>query len=356
MRIKFSILILSLCISCTSEQKRSPEEAPAIPVITTTPVIKDVTVYLEAIGTLHPSVSMEVRPQVSGTIDSVLITEGQSVEQGTPLFSIDSTPYKIKVREAKAQLAIDQAGFQAAEKKMNRFRELAQKDLISQSEWDELETQVAKAQATIDLDKARLNTTRLDLERCTLKSSVEGRVGKVDAHPGLLVTAGQTTPLVTIVKLDPLIVEFSVTEKEYANIHSWDLPIEMQPLCNGELCRNGTITFLDNHFDAKTGLLLIRGKVENQGHSLRPGQSVRVRIPVSVTSQAKLIPQKSIKYNQQCPYVYVIQEDNTVSVRPLILGEEQGHDQIVIQGIEPNERIVTDGHLRLSPGVKVEIK
>lgn len=340
---------------CKSEPMSGPQ-MPAVPVIAAVPTVKDITIYVESVGTLQPSVSLEIRPQVNGTIEKVWVDEGQRVQIGTPLVKIDPAFYQMKVDEAEAQLAIDKAGFEATRKKMDRFRGLAQKDLMSQTEWDELEAQVVKAKAMIALDEARLNAAQLDLEHCTLKSPVEGRVGTLDINPGMLVAGGQTTPLMTIAKMNPLCVEFSITEKEYSKIASWDEPIVMQPLCDSGMCKEGNITFLDNQFDAKTGQLLLHGTVSNPDYNLRPGQSVRVRIPLSVLPDAKLIPQKAIRYNQQGPYVFVILEDNTVALRQLILGDEQGNDQIVREGLDPTERIIIDGHLRLSPGIKVEVK
>lgn len=345
-----------LLTGCKSEPQMPGQGMPVIPVIAANPKVKDITVYLESVGTLQPAISMEIRPQVNGAIEKVLVKEGQTVTKGTSLFKIDSAFYIMKVREAEAQLAFDSAGFTAAQKKMDRFRGLAEKDLMSQTEWDELEAQVMKAQASIDLDQARLNAAKLDLAHCTLQSPIDGRIGKLDAHPGLLVSNGQVAPLATVAKLDPLIIEFTVTEKEYSKVDSWNIPVEMQPLCDSNDCKGAEITFLDNHFDAKTGLLLIRGKISNEDTSLRPGQSVRVRVPMSVVLNAKLIPQKAIRYNQQGPYVYVVNEDNTVSLRQLILGAEQGNEQIVMQGVDPEEKVIIDGHLRLSPGAKVEIK
>ena len=354
-------LILATAVSlllagCESHQEILPAEPPHVPVIAAQPVIKDITVYLDSIGTLHPSVLMEARPQIEGTLIEVLISEGQWVRQGTPLFKIDSKPYAIKVLEAEAQLAIDRVNVQAAQKKLARFRTLAQKDLVPQTEWDELETEAERSQATLALDEARLNNAKLDLERCTLQSFINGRVGKLDAHPGLLVTRGQESALATISQMDPLIVEFTVTEKEFPKIPSDVQQMEMKPLSSPESSTAGTITFLDNHFDPETGLLLIRAKVLNPDYSLRPGQSVRVRIPIAITHNATLIPQKAIRYNQQGPYVYIIQPDRSVLVRQLVLGDEQGIDQIILEGLEPTESIVIDGHLRLSPGLKVEVK
>lgn len=360
MRKQFLIFFLStigfLLIGCKAKHQPSAIETPSIPVIATTAIIKDIAVYLESIGVLHPSVFMEIRPQVKGTLLEVLVNEGQWVEEGTALFKIDPTHYAMKVKEAEAQLVIDRASFKAKQKKFDRYKDLAEKDLVAQTEWDDLEAEVEKARGTIDLNEARLHSAKVALEHCTLKSPVQGRVGKIDLHPGSIVSEGDKTPLATVSKMDPLIVEFSVTEKEFPQIPKETLKIEIQSLCSTAQCQEGTVTFLDNHFDSKTGLLLIRGKVQNPDYSLRPGQSVEIRIPIATLSNAKLVPQKAIRYNQQGPYVYIIQEDMTVAIRQVILGKEQGTDQIVLEGIDPSELIVLDGHLRLASGSKVEIK
>jgi len=326
----------------------------AIPVIAATPIVKDITVYLESIGTLQPSVLMEIKSQTNGLLKKVLISEGDWVQKGTPLFKIDPKLYEIKVQEAEAQLAIDRASYLGIQKKLDRYRDLAEKDLVAKTEWEDLEAQGERALAVIDLDAARLNSAKLDLDNCTLKSPIAGRVGKLDAHPGLLVSGGQA--LVSISKMDPLIVEFTITEKEFAKVPRDALNFEIKPLCLSDSCVGGKVTFLDNHFDSKTGLLLIRGEVQNSDHALRPGQSVNVRLPIAVTSQTLLIPQKAVRYNQQGPYAYVVQDDMTVALRQLILGSEHGNEQIVIEGIVLSERIILEGHLRLSPGLKVEVK
>lgn len=356
--ITLTLLVSTILAGCHSKQEPVTKEAAPIPVIVATPTVKDVTVYLESIGTLQPSVFMEIRPQTSGTLIDVLIAEGQTVKQGDPLFKIDPQPYQIKVLEAKAQFAIDQAQLEAVQKKIARYEDLADRDLIAQTEWDELKAQLQKAQASIDFDRARLNYSKLELKRCILESPIDGRLGKLDASQGVLVTHGQPIPLVTIAKMDPLIVEFSVTEKEFPLLPKERIQVSIQSLGSqtSEATHKGQVTFLDNHFDAKTGLLLIRGRVDNADYSLRPGQSVRVQIPIALTSHATLIPQKAIRYNQQGPYVYTVHEDMTVNIRQLILGKEYETDQMVLEGLDPSETIILDGHLRLSPGLKVEIK
>lgn len=354
--ISLMFLACILLTACDSSQEISKVEPPPVPVLAVLPVVKDVPVYVESLGTLSPSIFMEIYPQVDGMVAEVLTKEGEWVQRGTPLFKIDPKPYSIKVQETEAQLAIDRATAQAAQKKLERFRKLAQKDLVAQTEWDELEMQVETALASLELDKARLSATALDLERCTLVSPVEGRIGKIDVHPGLLVAAGQAEALASISKMDPLIVEFTVTEKEFPKIPRDKIAFEVQPFSSSEAPKTGFITFLDNHFDHKTGLLLVRGQISNPDYTLRPGQWIKVKVPIAITPNAKLIPQKSIRYNQEGPYIYVVQPDMTVGFRQVLLGDEQGTDVIVLEGLNPSEPIITDGHLRLSPGLKVEVK
>lgn len=344
-----------LLIGCESNPAGQGMEMPAIPVTASLPTIRDVTLYIDSIGTLQASALMEVRPQIEGPLVEVLAEEGQWVETGTPLFKIDAKPYAVKVQEAEAQAAISRAHLEAAQKKLARNRALAQKDFISQAEWEGLETEAEKAQASLLSDEARLTSARLDLDYCTLYAPSSGRIGKLDAHPGQLVGKGQAEPLATVSRMNPLIVEFTVTEKEFPQMEKDLQEIEIMPHCDKDACTSGTITFLDNHFNPETGLLLIRGKVQNPEYKLRPGQSVQVRIPVEVATDATIIPQKAIRYNREGPYIYVVQPDMTVAVRQLILGEEQGTDQVVLEGLGKEEQFIIDGHLRLSPGAKVEI-
>lgn len=355
----FSAAALFL-IGCESKDQSATPPSPAVPVTAAPMTVKEITFHLESVGTLRPTVLMEIRPQATGMLKEIFITEGQWVEQGTPLFQIDPSPYEIKVQEADALLANNQAALKGIEKKRERFRTLAEKDFIPQIEWDDLVTQLERAQAAVKLDEARLAAAELDLSHCFIKSPIAGRVGKLDAHPGHLVCSGQASPLVSISQLDPLIVEFTVTEKEFPKIamkaRQEQMQIEVKPLCEAETPnKKGTLAFLDNQFDPKTGLLLMHAHMENGDLSLRPGQTVLVHIPIAMEANAKLIPQKAIRYNQQGPYVYIIQPDMTVAIRQLILGSEQGTEQIVIEGLDPSERVILDGHLRLSPGLTVDV-
>ncbi len=354
------ILLTSLLLAgCANDQVSEEDETPLVPVIAVAPTIKDIPVYVESIGTLLPSVNMEICPQVNGTLKEVYITEGQWVKKNQPLMKIDPTNYAIKVREVESQLAMDYIELQAAQKKLNRFKQLAQKDLVAQIEWDEIETQAARAQTQVALSEAKLQEAKINLEDCTLFSPIDGRTGKLDAHPGLLVSSGPSSSLVKISKMDPLLVEFTLTENELFKMPKSNLEFEIQSLCisGPEMpCIKGQLTFFDNHYDQKSGQLLVRGVIPNPDYIFRPGQSIRVRIPVSSLTGAMLIPQKAVRYNDQGTYIYIVDAEKTVGMRQVILGEEQGSDVIVLQGLDANEIVVTDGHLRASPGIKVDVQ
>lgn len=354
-QINFLLLpIAALLLTACSSQSPSAHSAPGIPVIVATPTVSDIPIYVESVGTLHPSIHAELRPSVSGKIAEVLVQEGQWVEKGTPLFKIGSSSYQIRLEELQAQMATNRATLTGLQKKIERYKALADKSLIAQAEWDDLETQIAKANATIDADNAKFKTVQGDLESCTVTAPLAGRLGKLDVHYKLPVSPGQARPLATISQMDPLLLEFTITEKEFLQLPEEQNEILVKSLCTQCQTVKGVITFLDNQFDDTTGLLLVRAKVPNPSLYLRPGQSVHVRVPVSNIPNALLIPQKAVKYSPQGPYVFVVQEDSTVTIRPLIVGNAIGDKIIVTEGLTPSERVITEGHLRLYPGAKVE--
>lgn len=350
--IIFIMLVLS---SSCSKDKSDTQEAPAVPVLATKPAIKDIPVYLESIGILQASNYMEIVPQANGNLIEILAEEGDWVKEGTPLFKIDSRPYAVRAKQAQAKWSADKVSKMTAKKKLERYQTLAEKDLVAQVEWDEIQAQALLAEANLKADEAEVEAAQLELSYCTVTSPIEGRVGKIDVSRGIYVNAG-SAPLTSVSDMDPLLLEFTVTEKEFREFPKEHPEITIQALASSEMSHKGQVYFLDNHFDPQTGLLIIRAMVDNPETKLRPGQSVKVQVPVSIQTNAKLIPQKAIKYNQQGPYIYVVQNDNTVGFRQIILGKEQGLEVVVKEGLDADEQVITDGHLRLSPGLKVEVK
>lgn len=352
MRIIIIIIGFTCFLTACKKEIKGIENPQSIPVIASKPLIRDIPFYIESIGTLFPNVCVEIHPEVSGILTEVFVKEGQWIEKNAPLFKIDPTSYLIKLQETQAQLALDKIKWEAAQKKLERFRSLAEKDLIAQVEWDTLLAEALVAKSTLQADEAKILSAKLDVERCTISAPCAGRLGKLNVHTGNYIKDTNNPNLACIMQLNPLVVEFALTENEL--IHQPKM-IEIQSLISKEKKAQGAITYFDNQFDSKTGLLLVKGSIPNSSHEWLPGQNVRVRMQISTFPNALLVPQRAVKHNHEGPFVYVIQENNKVELRQVKTGEDVDQDVIILEGINPEEKIVTEGHLRLSHGSKVEV-
>lgn len=354
-----ALLLAAFLVSCSSSEPQVESSKTAVPVFVSAVELRDLPIYVEAIGILHPQHYVEVRPQVNGTIQEVHFSEGQFVEKGAPLFTIDSEGYNIQLKEAQAQLLQHRAALTSAQKKKERYQELVSKQLISPQEWEELEAQVAQHEALTHGDRAKIAAARLNLKRCAITAPIAGQAGKLMLHAGNFASASQSAPLVTVSNTQQLIVEFPLTEKDFLqlpnNALQGGLPLEIAALSQPEKQTKAVLTFIDSALDSQTGLMRLRGNFPNE-HRFTAGQHVRVRVPIQLIRNACVVPQKAIKINQQGPYLFAVKEDSTVEMRPLRLGCEVGSQNIAIMGgVAPGEPIVTEGHLRLAPGLKVEV-
>lgn len=347
-------VLLFLLLGCERASTPSANPLPAIPVLGVLPTTSDISLELETIGTLRAVATIPIYPEMDGRLQEVLISEGQWVKAGTPLFKIDDQNYTLKMNEAKAQIAIDEAAFAEAERKLARYNRLRDRAIISESEWDRHQTEVLKASHVVKLDQTRLEMISSDLDRCIITSPMDGRIGKIEAFAGHLVSTKDA--LTRLLQMDPLLVEFSLTEQEFEKLQGTSHPFTVRPIYNSASAFMGDITFIDNDFDSKTGQIFIRGKIPNPELTLRPGQLVQIKVPFEMKKDALAIPLKAVKHNTNGPYVYLLGQDNTAEMRKIAIGEEIGQEVIVLDGVNASDFVITEGHLRLYPGVKVEVK
>lgn len=348
--MRILILFALFLIGCSS--KKDPPSPPPIPVTTTCPIVKAASFSVTSLGTLLPNVQAKIFPKAEGSIVSVCVHEGQDVEKGARLFIIDSRLQTIAVEKGKAEVREKEAECRAFQSKLLRYRSLSKKDLISKSEMERLEAEVEKAKESLKVAQLQVQEAELAKEWCTITAPITGRVGKIDCAEGIFVT--KETLLTTITQLDPLIVECTLTEKEVSLARS-STNILVSPLASPDMERGGTITFFDNTFEEKRGVLLVRGVVPNGEATprLAPGQVVVVHIPYRVDPSALLIPQEVICYNQEGPYVYAVKEGGKAEICQLTLGDEVGDERIVLAGLTPDANIVVGGISRLFPGCAV---
>ncbi len=350
------LLLVLLTFSCSGSDEQPKHEAPLVPVRVTSLKTRDVPVYVEALGTLKPHAHIDVRSRLEGVITKVHVQEGAWVKAGDLLFELDPREYEIKIASLEAALRLDQASLSVSQNKKERFLKLSDKSLISQNEWDKLETDILKDQANIDLNSAKLKEAKLDLERCLIYAIKAGRAGKVDIHPGHLVEKGQEAPLVQISSMDPLVVEFHLTEKEFVTLLQDMKEAHVELLSSPNVTYKAKLSFTDNHFDEASGRIMMRAEVANSNLSLRPGMAVRVKIPVQVLQNSLMIAQKAVKYNQFGAYVMLVQPDSSVTLRQVHLGPEYGEEVVVSEGLTLEDVVIVEGQSRATVGSKVDIK
>lgn len=347
-------IILSLGIVLAGCSDKTPEksfEMPALPVHAAAIEVRDLPLFFEAIGTVQPASATDIKPQVLGLIKQVHFKEGDHVKQGDLLYTLDEAPYAIRVKELEAQRDQTLIHLTTAKKKFDRCSSLAKQDLIAGVEWDEMESKIALYRAMLKADQARLASAQLDLEHCQIKAPLDGVIGKSCLHAGSMAT---NEPLVTLMRLEPLYVDFLITEKELQKIATTDLDVKIYAAGKETCLGAGKVTFMDHAINPKSGMLAVTAKLTEDHQLIWPGQSVTVRLYYDQKPQAQLIPMGAIRTSQEGPYIYAIKEDSTVEMRLIKLGPEDNGLVVVEEGLEGVAKIVTQGQHRLFPGSKIE--
>ena len=335
------ILLLTLR-GFTNKPKASTPPGPR-PVTTAKVITQDVPLYLDEIGTTAAYETVQIQAQVSGQIVSREFKDGADVKKGDLLFLIDPKPYEATLASAQADLALNQAT-------LKRQEELRAKNVTASQEWD-------TAQANARRSQAAVAAAQVNLDRCYIKSPIDGRAGLRNVDVGNVVGPGGSTPLLTIMGMDPIYTDFTVAEP--------DLPLVRRYLDNPNLKvvtdadgdnvepREGKLYFIDQAVQQGAGTVKLRGVTPNQDRALWPAQFVKVRLVLDVLKDAKLVPSSAVQIGQNGPYVFVVKADSTLDLRQVKPGQPQGDLTVITDGVEKGEVVVTSGQLQLSPGMKV---
>jgi len=391
-----SLVTLPLLMAACSAPGGSPSGPPGggqagrggrgadgpVPVLITRVVQKPMPVILPAVGTVEATSSVQIRAQVTGQLSALHFAEGQEVEKGQPLFSLDSRPFLATLQQAEAVLARDAATLQNAQAQQARAENLFQRGLLARDQHETQRSSATALAATVAADKAALESARLNLQYADINSPISGRTGILGAHVGDLVRANDTTPLVVINQLSPVYVTFSVPGRYLADIRRYQaqkpLPVtavtptvsnpvaaagnEGPALAPGGAAPDssaqaasaqGLVSFIDNTVDPATGMIRLKGTFPNSDRVLWPGAFVRVTLLLTTDPNALVVPVTAVQASQDGQYVYVVKSDSTVEMRALRIERQQGDQVVVAGGVTAGEVVVTDGQLRLTPGARV---
>lgn len=348
---------VSACFSGSGEG--GGDQKQAVPVTVATAVQKDIPVQLRAIGNVEPYSTVSVKSQVVGQLAHVHFVEGQRVDKGALLFTIDPRPFEAELRQAEAAVARGIAEARNAEVDAKRRTQLLAQGFVSRDEYDQSQTKAAAFAAAVKADEAAVENARLELQYCYIHSPIDGRVGQLLVHEGNVVEANDTL-LAVINQVRPVYVSFSVPEQDLPEVRQrageGKLPVQAFLPHHDGTPIVGDLSFINNTVDTTTGTVLLKALFQNDDESLWPGQFVDVAVTLAVHRDAVLVPAEAIQVGQQGQYVFVVAADNSAEVRPVVPGNRSGSDMVVTQGLTAGERVVTEGQIRLAPGMMVQIK
>ena len=358
--IKFSalLLIFFLVASCSSGNAEKTKPS-GIPVSVGSVVSKNVPYQIVSIGNVEAHNTISVKALINGEIIAVHFKEGQHVNKGDLLFKIDPRPYEAALRQAEANLAKDTALAKKAREDVKRYQYLIQEGLVAVKDYDQVMASDEALNATLKADRAVVEANRLQVEYTSIRSPISGIAGNILINAGNAVKANDVA-LVTINQVNPIYVMFAVPEKNLSEIKKRMAAgkLQVQAVIPGQEKdpETGVLSFIDNAVDRATGTIKLKGIFENRNRRLWPGQFVSVTLFLYLQTDAIAVPSQAVQSGQTGQFVYVLQNDQTVKVRPVVVARTYENDSIVEEGLKPGEQVITDGILMLKPGAKVQIK
>ncbi len=351
-------LVAVLPVGCAKKVTAAFEQPPTS-VTVSAAVSHDVPIYLDEIGKNGAFESVTVTPQVGWRITERHFEAGANLQKGQLQFVIDPRPFKAQLDSAQANLAQAKAALELAKIQFARDEELVGTKAISKQDYDTKKSTVDVDGAQVEATQAALETAKLNLEYCFIHSPIEGRAGARLVDIGNVVQAN-TTSLLLIQRLDPIYADFTVTERDLPDVQKQmvrgNLQAQVRLPSDGEnRTRAGKVTFLDNAVQNGTGTVNLRATIPNSDSHFWPGQFVNVRLVLATEKGAVLIPNEATQISQKGPFVYVVKPDQTAELRLVTLGQRQGGNVVVTNGLAAGENVVLTGHLTVVPGLKVKV-
>ncbi|MGH9670223.1 MAG: efflux RND transporter periplasmic adaptor subunit [Terriglobales bacterium] len=359
----FSLLLLAtgwMLIPGCSSQKAQSASPNAVPVVVAEAAQKTVPVELRAIGNVLAYNTVQVKTQVPGELTDVRFKEGADVKQGQLLFTLDSRPFEAELKRLEATLVRDRAEAANARAQATRYAKLMEEGVVAREQYDQYRTQAEAMEAAVEADRNAAENARLRLAYTKILAPLSGRTGSLLVHRGNIVKENdEKSVLVTINQVTPIYAEFAVPERYLSQIKAQAATgkLKVQAVAPGNSApEEGTLTFVDNAVDQATGTIRLKGTFANPSRRLWPGQFVDVVLRLGERPNAVVVPTPAVQTGQQGQFVFVIKSDMTAEQRPVKAGEAVEGSTIIEQGVQPGERVVTDGQMRLVPGARVEIK
>ena len=355
-------LLVAVCLTltgCSESGAKKKTEPPPVPVTAAKAVARDIPVSLQVVGRAEAFESVVMKSRVDGQVAAVLFTEGQHVNQGDVLIRLDPTDFAARLQQSEATAARDEALIAKMRADTARYTALKERNFVSEEKVNDIRTNEAAATANLRASKAAVEVARLQLSYATIRAPITGIVGARLVFPGSAVKANDVTVAI-VNRVRPLLVSFAVPEKHLPQLRAarqaGNLKVDVTQAGDTSQHFEGTVRFIDNSVDVSTGTILLKAELPNQDEKLTPGQFLNVSLLLDTLRQAVTVPNNAVQQGADGNYVYAVKDDASVEMRRVeALASEEGFTA-VRGAVRVGETIVTDGHLRLTPGAKIKIK
>jgi len=359
--ILFGVIVLALIavvvVHLLTQKKPARDSAPIVLTVASA-TLGSMPVTLNELGTVTPTATVTVLPQLSGYLTAVGYHEGQEVQKGQFLAQIDPRQYEINKQQAEATLAKDRASLAQARADLVRYTQLNERKSIAEQTYADQQFLVQQDEAAVKLDLAIIAQDDLNLTYCRITAPVAGKVGLRLVDPGNYVTASSTTGIVVITTVKPTTVQFTVPQDSLATVverlnAGATLPVIAYTSDNAREIATGTLYAVSNQMATATGTVTLRATFANDNEALFPNEFVNVKLLVDTMQNAVLVPTPAVQTGAPGDYVYLVNADNSVSVHKVKLGPSDGKNTVILSGLSAGNVVVTDGTDRLNDGAKI---
>ena len=357
----------ALLCSLTSCEQDAPSTPPPAEVSVISVQPRTVDVLATVPGRTVAYRVAEIRPQVSGVLLKRMFEEGTDVKEREQLYQIDPRPFKAQLDQAEATKAKDEANLENARRDLARYAALLPQQLaVTRKTYDTQWALVAQLAATVAADTAAVDTARIDLNYTKMLSPISGHIGRSAVTEGALMTANQATAVATVTQLDPIYVDITqssadllplrrqLQNKNLSANSGMSIPVDLILEDGKPYWLQGKLSFSEVSVDEGTGTMTLRATIPNPNHLLLPGMYIRATLHEGTHENAYLVPQSAVQRNVHAdPYLYVVNQKDEVEERLIQIDGSQGNDWVVVEGLNPSERIITEGLQRVNPGEHV---
>jgi multidrug efflux system membrane fusion protein len=330
-----------------------------VPVVAALARRSDVPVYLDGVGTIRALNTVTVRSQVDGKLLSVNYTEGQQVVRGYVLAQIDPTTYQAAYDQAVAKKGLDEATLANARLDLDRYMKLAASNSVPRQQLDTQKMTVAQQEAQVKLDQAQIDNAKAILDYTNIVAPISGRTGIRQVDQGNIVHASDANGIVVITQLQPISVLFTLPQQQLGDVNrafaGGALPVDAFGPDNKTVIATGELKVVDNQVDPTTGTIKLKAEFANQDLQLWPGGFINVRLLINTLKGVVVAPTAAVQRGPSGTFVYVVQQDNKVAVRPVTVSQQDEIQAVLAKGLEADERVVTTGFARLTAGAAVTV-